>query len=134
MTVRVHTNTRNAIVNAVLGLLDADVGASKAEIRSGSQPAAATDAASGTLLATVVFADPAGTVSAGVLTFTDPAAVTAVAAGTATWARLLDNSGDTILDCTVSATGGGGELQLATVSITVGLSVDVTAFSITAPA
>lgn len=134
MTVRVHTNTRNAIVNAVLGLLDADVGASKAEIRSGSQPAAATDAATGTLLATVVFADPAGTVSAGVLTFTDPAAVTAVAAGTAGWARLLDNSGDTILDCTVSATGGGGELQLATTAITVGLSVDVTAFSITAPA
>ena len=134
MTVRVNTPTRTAIVAAVLAQLDADAGPSKAEIRSGSQPAAATDAASGTLLATVVFADPAGTVANGVLTFTDPAAVTAVAAGTATWARLLDNSGDTILDCTVSATGGGGELQLATTSITVGLSVDITAFSITAPA
>jgi hypothetical protein len=34
----------------------------------------------------------------------------------------------------VTATGGGGELQLATTALTVGLSVDVTAFSITAPA
>lgn len=134
MPVRLPNSLRTALATAVLTAIDTDAGAGKIEVRSGTQPATGDTAATGTLLATIVLADPAGTVATGVLTFTDPAAVSAVAAGTASWFRLMDNSGDTVLDGDVTATGGGGQLQLATTALTVGLSVDVTSFTITMPA
>jgi hypothetical protein len=105
------------------------------EIRSGARPASADAAATGTVLATVALANPAfGAAANGVATLVDPAAVTGVAAGTATWFRALDGAGATVMDGSVSATGGGGDLQLATTSISVGLTVDITGGTVTMPA
>lgn len=136
MVIRLPTASRNAAVAAVANLVDADVGAGTIQIRSGPQPATGNDAASGTLLATVTLADPAwsGPV-VGVMTLdTTPVLSTVgVAAATAGWFRMLDNSGDSIMDGSVTGTGGGGDLELNTTTISIGLTVEITAGTLTMP-
>lgn len=135
MAVRLSTAARNALANAIETLVDVDAGAGTIKIYTGSQPATADTAASGTLLATVVLADPAfGSASSGVITGTDPASVTAVATGTAGWWRMADNSGDTVIDGNVTATGGGGDMTLSSTSIVSGGAVDITSLTVTMPA
>jgi hypothetical protein len=128
------TIARNAAATAVIGLLDAGPGPGTIQIRTGSLPATPQTAASGTLLATVTLADPAGGAPAtGVVTITDPASVTGVADGTAGWARFLDSTGAAVLDCDVTATGGGGALTLSTTTISTGVTVDMGAITYTVP-
>lgn len=137
MAIRLPTAARDAAVAAVAALADADVGAGSIQIRSGAQPATANDPASGTLLATVTMADPAFTGPvAGVMTLdtTPVLTTTGVAAGTAGWFRMLDNSGDTVLDGSVTITAGGGDLELNTTTIAIGLTVEITAGTLTMPA
>lgn len=135
MAIGLPTGSRNAMCDTLVDRFDAGSGAGKLEIRSGSRPASANDAATGTLLATVTLADPAfGSSASGVATLTDPAAVLGVAAGTASWFRGLDSDNNTVCDGSVTATGGGGDLTLGTTTISVGLSVDVTGGTITMPA
>jgi hypothetical protein len=129
------TDVRNALCDVLVDRFDAGSGAGTIQIRSGTRPANANDAATGTLLATVTLEDPAfGAASSGVATLADPDPATGVAAGTATWFRGLDSNSATVLDGDVTATGGGGDLELATTTISVGLSVDITAGTITQPA
>jgi hypothetical protein len=59
--------------------------------------------------------------------------VTGVADGTAGWARFLDSTGAAVLDCDVTATGGGGALTLSTVSISTGVTVDMGSITYTVP-
>ena len=136
MVIRLPTASRNAAVAAVANLVDADVGAGTIQIRTGGQPATGNDPATGTLLATVTLADPAwsGPV-VGVMTLdtTPVLSTTGVAAGTAGWFRMLDNSGDSILDGSVTGTGGGGDLELNTTTISIGLTVEITAGTLTMP-
>lgn len=137
MTIRLPTSARNAAVAAVAALADADVGAGSIQIRTGAQPATANDPATGTLLATVTMADPAFTGPVvGVMTLdtTPVLSTTGVAAGTAGWFRMLDNSGDTVIDGNVTVTGGGGDLEMNTTSISIGLTVEITSGTLTMPA
>lgn len=137
MATRIPTAAQNAAVNAITALVDADVGAGAILIRTGAQPATANDPPTGTLLATFATADPAfGAGVAGVATLdTTPILSTiGVAAGTAGWFRMTDNSGDTVMDGAVTVTGGGGELELNTVTIGVGATVEITAGTVTMPA
>lgn len=137
MATRLATATRNATTNAVVALVDADVGAGSIQIRSGAQPASADNAATGTLLATLTLADPSfAAAAAGVaaLDATPVLSTTGVAAGTAGWFRVLDNSGDTVMDGAITATGGGGEMELNTTTISIGVTVEVTAGTLTTPA
>jgi hypothetical protein len=127
------TAVRNAMADTLVDRLDTS-GAGKIEIRSGARPASANDAATGTVLATVTLPNPAfGAAANGVATLNDPGPVAGTAAGTATWFRALDG-GATVTDGSVSATGGGGDLQLATTAISVGLTVDITGGTVTMPA
>lgn len=137
MATRLSTASRNAATNAVAALPDADVGPGSIQIRTGAQPASADLAATGTLLATLVLADPSFAASAAGVAALDATPVlstTGVAAGTAGWFRMLDNSGDTVLDGAVTVTGGGGELELNTTTISIGVTVEVTAGTLTTPA
>jgi hypothetical protein len=135
MAIGLPNAVRSAACDAIVDRFDLGSGAGKIEIRSGTRPATANDTATGTLLATVVCADPAfGAASSGTATLTDPAAVTGVAAGTATWFRAMDSDNTTVMDGSVTATGGGGDLTLGTTTISVGLTVDVTGGSIVMPA
>lgn len=132
--VRLSTTARNAAATAIVGLLDAGSGAGTVQIRTGSQPATPQTAATGTLLATITLSDPAGgSPSTGVITITDPAAVVAAADGTAGWARFLDSTGAAVMDCDVTATGGGGALTFATTSFSTGVQVDMNAMTLTVP-
>lgn len=70
--------------------------------------------------------------SSGVLTASAITTANALATGTATWFRLTDSAGTTtIMDGSVSATGGGGDLQLVTASIVSTQPVQITSFVFT---
>jgi hypothetical protein len=133
-TTRLANSARSAACDAVVDLIDAGSGAGTMQIRTGSMPATPNTAATGTLLATVTLADPAfGAASNGVATATDPAAVTGVAAGTAGYFRVLDSNGNAVMDGDVTATSGGGALELSTTTISVGVTVDITGWTHTQP-
>lgn len=135
MAVSQSVALRNAQAQQLQVLLDAGPAAGTVQLRTGAKPASTATAASGTLLATLVLADPSGpAASGGTLTLSDPAAVTGVAAGDVGWARFLDSTGAAILDATVTATGGGGDLTMATVTVSVGLTIDFGPITFTPPA
>lgn len=137
MAISISTAARNAAVSAVAGLVDADVGPGTIDIRSGSKPAAVSDPVTGTLLATLTLADPAFTGPvAGVMTLdaTPALATVGVANDAAGWFRMFDNSGDAIMDGTVSTAGGGGDLEMNVTNISVGLAVQIIAGTLTMPA
>lgn len=134
MAIRLATAARNAAVDAVVDLIDAGAGAGTLKIYSGVQPATGNDEGTG-LLATVTFADPAfGAAATGTASATDPAAVTGSAAGTAQSFVIEDSTGANVFNGTVTATGGGGDLQLSTTTISVGVTVDITSLTYTQPA
>lgn len=135
MTLTLSNAVRSSMITALSTALDAGSGPGTIQIRSGTRPAGPATAATGTLLATVTLADPAfGSATNGVVNLTDPASVTAVADGTATWCRFLDSSGTAVMDGRVTATGGGGDLTLATTTISTGLTIDITGGTLTQPA
>jgi hypothetical protein len=105
--------------------------ASVLEIRSGGKPATPETAAAGTLLVSITLATISS--SGGVLTSSDPAAASPAASGTAGHFRLKQAGGTAVLDGTVTATGGGGDLQLGSTTITTGVQVDLGVVSITVP-
>lgn len=136
MATRIATATRNAACDAVVDLLDAGSAGGTIKLYTGTQPTTAEDAATGTLLATVTMSDTAfGASSSGAATLAGtPLSGTGVAAGTAGWARLADSNGATVLDGSVTATGGGGQVELATTAVSVGATVQITSGTITMPA
>jgi len=124
---------RNTMCNAIVDSVDAG-GAGTIQIRSGTRPASPADAATGTLLATVTLAATAfGAAASGSATIVDPAGVTAAATGTASWFRALSGGGAAQFDGSVTATGGGGDLTLASTSVVTGTTVDVTGGTISVP-
>lgn len=113
--------------------LASDIGAGAIiEIRSGLKPATPETAASGTLLVSVPITG-SFTSAGGVLTAADPASVAPTASGTAAHFRLKKSGGTAVLDGTVTATGGGGDLQLGSTTITTGVNVDLGVPTITVP-
>ena len=123
-----------AIRNNMLDLLATDFPAgSILEIRVGAQPAAVTDAATGLVLATVTTpATPWAAASAGskakANTWEDASADDS---GTAGWFR-LKNVGDTLrLDGNITATSGGGDMELDNVVLASGQQFTITSFTVT---
>lgn len=102
------------------------------EIRSGAKPATPETAASGTLLATVNISG-SFTSSGGVLTAADPAGVTIAATGTAGYFRVKTSGGTAKLDGTITATGGGGDMTMATTSLVAAATLDHGVPSIAVP-
>ena len=136
MATRLPTAARNAACNAVVDLIDAG-GAGTMQIRTGSQPASANDAATGTLLGTLTFSATAfGDASAGAATanaITQDAS--ADASGTAGWFRVLSGGGATVFDGTVGENPPGtAELILNETTITIGGPISVTSLTFTIPA
>jgi hypothetical protein len=122
-----------AAAQAEATALATDIGAaSTIEIRSGAKPATPETAASGTLLATVAISG-SFTASGGAITAADPASVSVVASGTAGYFRLKTSGGVAKIDGTVTASGGGGDMQLSTVALVSGGSVDIGVPTFTVP-
>ncbi len=131
MTLRFVTALRNAQIDAIRDQIDAGGGAATITIYDGSQPA--TGGSGTTVLAELVMSFPSsGNAASGAATYDavneDPAAN---AGGTATWFRIKDSLGAFVMDGTVTATGGGGDMQLITTTIVVGQPVEITSFVMT---
>jgi hypothetical protein len=133
--IQLATATVNAMADAVDDLVNVS-GPGTIKVYSGTQPANANASITGTLLATFTLDNPAfGAASGGVITLgATPLTTTGVAAGTATHFRCSSGTPSTVFDGQVTATGGGGELQLNTTTISVGVSVEITAGTFTMPA
>jgi hypothetical protein len=135
MAIRIAAATRGTMMDAVEAALDGGAGAATLEIYTGSQPADADTAASGSLLVTLTLNDPAGTQSGGVITIDVSPAIsaTAVDTGAAGWARLKDSDGDTVLDGSVGTSSA--DFIIDSTSITSGQTVALVATStLTLPA
>ncbi len=78
--------------------------------------------------------DPAfGAASSGVITLEGtPIAATAEASGDVDNAQLLDQDGGTVLSCSVTGTGGGGDIEVSNVSIANGQDCSLTSLTYTA--
>ena len=136
MSFKLSTAARNAACNALVDLIDAGAGAGTIQIRTGSQPAGPDTGATGTLLGTLTFSDPAfGNASSGVATAdTITSDTSADATGTAGYFRILDSNSNAIFDGSITATGGGGDLTLNSVSIIASGTIAISAMTVTVPA
>jgi len=137
MTIRLPIASRNAAANVVADLVDAGAGSGLLRVYTGSQPASADAAATGTLLAIFTTNDPAfgpaGTGTANLIV-APSISTTGLSAGDAGWFRLLDSTSSTVLDGSVTAPGGGGDMIMSTITVSVGLTLQLTAGTITMPA
>jgi hypothetical protein len=120
--------------NAALDSIETAIGASPTlEIRSGTVPATCATADAGTLLASMTLpSDWMAAASAGAKallgTWQD---LSADATGTAGHFR-IKASGTCHIQGTITASGGGGDMQLDNVSIAAGQAVSVTSLTLTA--
>lgn len=131
MTLRYNTALTNTIVSAFESTFEGG----NLEIYSGAQPATGDTAASGTLLATIPLpADAFTTASGGQISKQGTWEDTVDTSGTAGWARLSNSAGTDSMDLNVTATGGGGEIELDSTSLVAGGIVSVSTFNITQPA
>lgn len=136
-TIHVAAAARNAMLDALSARLNLGSGPATIKFYTGTQPANADTALSGnTLLGTLTCTDPeAPAASSGTTTFS---AITqdssADATGTATFARIQDSDGNNVIDCDVTATGGGGAITLNTTSIVTGGPIVISSFTISIPA
>ena len=134
MAVYLSTAARNAAANGVVDLIDAGSGAGTLLIYDGTRPANANTAVSTqTLLATLTFSDPAfGNAATGVATASSITGdSSADATGTASWARALDSDANVVADFSVGTSGA--DINLNSVSLVAGGTVDITSFTITMP-
>lgn len=139
MAISLNVTARNTILDSGL---NAAFNGGRFRIYSGSKPATANLAPTGTLLADVTAADFFAAAASGSIALN--AAMTDSSAdgtGTAGWFRFSAASDTDALDAafaridgTVTATGGGGDIELDSTSITAGQSVSVSSFSFTMPA
>lgn len=135
MAIKIGTGARDAATNGIVDRLDAGAGAGIVRVYTGAPPATPQAAVTGTLLVAFVLSDPAfGAASAGVATGSGlPKTGTGLAAGTAGWFRAVDSDGTGVWQGTVTATGGGGDMTMDTTTVSVGLTVNLTALSYTTP-
>jgi hypothetical protein len=131
MAIQLSQSVRNARLDAI----EATIGASAVlRIRTGVPPATCADPDAGTLLAEMALpADWMAAAAAGVKaksgTWQD---TSADATGTAGHFRIYDASGLVChLQGTVTATGGGGDMELDNVSLAVDQQVTITTFTLT---
>lgn len=122
--------------NALLDAIETAVGTSPyLDIRTGAQPADCAAADAGTEIEHMALpSDWLAAASSGSKAKSGTWTGTADAAGTAGHFRLKD-SGDTNchMQGSVTGSGGGGELELDNTAITLGQTITITAFTLTAP-
>jgi hypothetical protein len=126
MTMKYSTTLKTAQMDQITTAVG---NAGKLRIYDGTRPAFGGTATN--LLAEFTLGTPfAPGASAGVLSPTLPSAVTASAAGTATWYRVVKSDGTTVV-IDGDASAGAGDMQLNTTTIGSGVQVSVTSWTIT---
>lgn len=126
MAITHPTAIRNTLATAIRTAIDGGGGAGKIEIYNAGRA---------TLLGTCTCSATSGTVATGTLTFN---AITqdsaADATGTAALFDVKDFAGTTVFSGTITATGGGGDLTMPSVSITAGEPIQITSLIYSASA
>ncbi len=136
--VRITDTVKGNILTQIRSAIDSGGAGGTIKIYSGSIPANPTIAPTPgiqDILGTLTFAYPeCGTIAAGVLTM-NPITQdnSADANGTASWARIANSSGTTVMDVNVSVQGAGGAIQLNTTNIVAGGPIIVNSFQINVP-
>lgn len=124
-----------AVRNARLDSIETTIGTSAIlRIRTGTAPANCGTADSGTVLATITCpTDWLAAASSGSKSISGTwQDLSADASGTAGHFRLYDSAGTTChLQGTVTATGGGGDMEVSSTSFTAGQSFTVNTFTLT---
>lgn len=131
MAERISTTARNRQADS----MGDDLNSGTLKIYTGAQPASGDDAPSGTLLVTINLpADAMAAAASGVAAKSGTWSGVAVADGDAGWFRLANSGATRNYDGAITATGGGGDIELDDVSILTGQTVVISAFTITQPA
>lgn len=126
MAFTLTTATRNAAVNAVVDLLDGGTGAGNVVFMTASGGSTLATCA---LSATAFGAASDG--SAAIDTVTDD---TNASAGTCTYASFQDGDGTEHFSCSVTASGGGGDIEFSTNVWSAGDTIGLSSFTVTCPA
>lgn len=123
-----------AVRNARLDAFETTAGATaKLRILTGTQPANCGTAESGSLLCEITLpADYLAAASGGTKSKSGSWSATATGTGTAGYFRIVDNAGTTChQQGNITATSGGGDLELDNTSINTGQTVTVTTYTLT---
>lgn len=130
MTIQLSVNVRNARLDAI----ETAIGTAPImKIRTGAPPANCATAATGTVVATLILpSDWLAAAASGSKAMSGSwADSSADASGTAGWFEVLDSAGTTRhIQGTVTATGGGGDMEVDSTSFTAGQGFSITAFTL----
>ncbi len=125
MAVTHPTAVRNAVADLVVDRIDAGAGAGTLVFQTSGDVE----------VATLTFSDPAfGSAAAAVATASAITSDTSATGGTIAKARAYDSSAAEVFACSVTATGGGGDITLSSVVVSAGQTVSVSSLTYTAPA
>lgn len=133
--ITIATPTANAMLDQIAADVDAGSAEGYIELRSGTKPANADTAPpDGALLATFTLEDPsfaAATARSMDLDAAPDISATAVATGTASWARVYDSDDNTVFDGDVGTSGT--VFIIASTAITNGQTVNLTVGALSMP-
>jgi hypothetical protein len=123
MSVTHVTAVRSALADKVDDLINTGGGTAKVRLR-----------ATTTTIVDFNLANPAfGNAASGVITLASvPIAATAGASGSVDNAQILDRGGSVVLSCSVTGSGGGGDIEVSNVSIANGQDCSLTSLTYTA--
>lgn len=115
MTTSIATAHNTARLGGTLTYISTGAAPAQLRLYSGTRPASAdtTIAPENAPLAAIEFTQPPGSIIDGVLVLTPAADGLILASGTVTWARLVNGSGEAVLDCDAGQGVGAWEAQLA---------------------
>lgn len=129
MAVQLSTTSRNARLDAIETTTGTDP---ILDFRTGSQPANCSLANSGTRLGQITLpSDWLETASSGSKVKNGSWSGSAVATGTAAHFRINSSDNTCHIQGSITATGGGGDMELGTTSIITGQTVTVSTFILT---
>jgi hypothetical protein len=122
---------RSARANQIISAINAGAGTGSLKLYTAPQPAKGAAITTQTLLGTLPFQEPAGSVTDGILTIDIDPDDLADADGDVAWARILDGDGAFVADATVTDTAGAGPIKMASVTVYEGGPLAFTSFTIT---
>lgn len=108
-----HPDSLATAQSARLAYMDIGAGVARIRCYANVRPTNSTLAPGATPIVELPLLDPCGTLNNGVITLAPGAAVLVLTTGEPNWARIVNGSGATVLDCDVSGPSGSGDLKLS---------------------
>lgn len=131
MALSLSTDAWSVMLTALRDLIDSAATPGKIQFFDGSRPANAGTPTN--LQAEIVLAQPSGTVSSGVLTYTLGTEGQRIDDKTITWCRFLNGDGVIVADGNVGVSGGGADVSISNIDGFIGGFVRMTSGTFGAP-